>query len=314
MLVYCSHVKVLLFSMPLQSSSGDIRTVSPAICGLYEATLSYLTQLNTADVNKLRFSHNSIFMIGTYVAVMAIKLTSLHNQFAWIDVERLIKQAEGVAILFMKAGYRKSKSRRKAVACHFGAYLEWLLRRYGMREHLHALARYRELHDQEMYAQHEPSTLTEDSQQRQQQMSPQAEAGKHNPYFDVGEGDARRGAIPSAEQAAAATVASNQDAPFLLSPSSVFFGLSPNYQSSASSASASAPNTTNNGTRSATSSAASSFLSDSSFNAGSPYAPVTAADFTNGQNYSEVWGDQVAFSADFDVLSWAQRFLSEGSS
>lgn len=312
--MYSSHVKVLLFSMPLQSTSGDIRSMTPAICGLYEATLSYLSHLNTADVNRLRFSHNSVFMIGTYVAVMAIKLTSLQPQFPWIDVERLIKNAEGVAILFMKAGWRKSKTRRKAVACHFGAYLEWLLRRYGMREHLHGLAQYREKHDQDPTAQQR--SLIEGQRRYQQE---QEQTRRTRSWSDAAPKDAFEVAAPHAnphkQGKTTVMTARQKESPFLLSPSTVF-GLFPDDNKGTPPAFALASNATESAVDSAASS--SGFLyhqSDSSFTANSsPNVHGEATTASNNSNFSEMWGDQVAFSADFDVLSWAQRFLSENSS
>ncbi|UZJ55550.1 hypothetical protein CBS101457_004870 [Exobasidium rhododendri] len=123
------HTKVILFSMPLQNTVGDIKAAKPAIALLYEATVAYLEELTGANpLHRLGRGHNSIFLNGCYVAVMALKLTTLANRLPWIDVDYLFRLVKKTAQLFCKEG-RGPKYHKDSFEAYAG-YLYWLLYRY----------------------------------------------------------------------------------------------------------------------------------------------------------------------------------------
>lgn len=120
----------MLFSLPLQNSTGGIESAKQTISSLYEATVAYLSELTGSHpLHRLGRGHNSIFINGCYVAVMALKLSTLANRLSWIDVDYLFELVQRTSEIFCRE-WRGPKRPHKVSSEAYGEYIKWLLERY----------------------------------------------------------------------------------------------------------------------------------------------------------------------------------------
>lgn len=122
----------MLFSMPLQDIKCGLTSLDiamPAIVHLYEATTAYLDDLTgLMPLHRLGRGHNSIFINGSYVAVMALKLSTLCDKIQWINADQLFVLVEETSLRFSKEW--RGPKQRKASSQAYSEYLHWLLDRY----------------------------------------------------------------------------------------------------------------------------------------------------------------------------------------